>query len=328
MRVGTLCYATDQGLGVLAKSFHSAGIVTDPAVLIHPHRKTRTEWYPGARSGRLTSASKLGRDLAERVDVMLFFETPFEWSLIPHCRERGVKTVLMVMHECMPKRLPYQPDAILCPSLLDLRCYPEGTFLPVPVAVPWKQRERAHVYVHNAGNLGLCKRNGTGELIDAMRYVKSPLKLILRTQKPLPWNVDDPRIEVRTGSAPYDSLFTEGDVFVFPEKFNGLSLPLQEARAAGMLVMSTRRYPMTEWLPTEPLIPIDEEVPGCVANSCRAIDVALLDPVAIAAKMDEYYGADIAEYSLAGRAWAEANSWDVLGPRYVQYLENVCASST
>ena len=40
-------------------------------------------------------------------------------------------------------------------------------------------------------------------------------------------------------------------MFVFPEKFNGLSLPLQEARAAGMLVLATDRFPMNTWLPRE-----------------------------------------------------------------------------
>lgn len=331
MRVGSLVYATNQGLGILAKSFYDAGIITDVIVIRHKHHRTYPEWYPNRFNmvdiGRVQKTDELARFCSGQrfdrpLDAMLFFETPFNWHLIPLCRKYGVKTFLMPMYECTPKVLPFQPDRFICPSLLDLRYFPieRSTFIPVPVNVKWRQRYKAEVFVHNAGHGGLKSRNGTGELLDAWKHVKSPAKLILRSQKPLQWSVDDPRIEVRVGTVPYEKLYEEGDVFIFPEKFNGLSLPLQEAKAAGMLVMATDRFPNNTYLPIEPLIPVTGYVRSSIGPAYKEFDEAIVSPKLIAAKVDQWYGKDIADYSILGKAWAETMSWEVLKPKYREAL--------
>lgn len=338
MRCGTLAYATDQGLGILAKGFYDHGIVTDVLVVEHGHRPTHREWYPKALSvpiRRLRQSASVLRWFCQSVDVMLFFETPFDWELLPFCREHGVRTVLMPMYECMPETWPHQPDAIVNPSLLDQQYFPRGTFVPVPVDVPWRQRTRAEVFVHNAGWGGIGGRNGTREVIDALQYLRSDAKVIIRSQA-----ADIPtsdRAEIRIGTAPQDSLYDEGDVFLFPEKNNGLSLPLQEARASGMLVMATDRFPMNAWLPNDveyqdgeesfvplmanPLIPVRSYEPSRIGG-CVEFQKAVIDPRDVAAKIDEWYGRDIGEYSLSGRQWAEENSWESLRLRYLDVLRN------
>lgn len=255
-RVGSVGYATDSGLGILVKSFYNAGVVTDIAVIRHGRHTTHDDWYPNApKISDLRSAEQrlLIHNFCLGMDVMLFFETPFLWELIPYCRQHGVRTILMPMYECMPERLPYEPDAIINPSLLDQQYYPQGTFIPVPVQVPWKQRTKAEVFIHNAGHGGLKGRNGTRELIEALYYVDSPCKIIIRAQDQLntPNYHSKFTVQTQVGTSPHETLYDEGDVFLFPEKFNGLSLPLQEARASGMLVMCGDRFPMNEWLPTE-----------------------------------------------------------------------------
>ena len=65
------------------------------------------------------------------------------------------------------------------------------------------------------------------------------------------------KISIERGTRSRGRLFDVGDVFLFPDKFNGLSLPLQEAYASGMAVMSTGRYPASQWLPNDPMIPVD-----------------------------------------------------------------------
>ncbi len=386
MRVGSLVYATDQGLGVLAKSFYDAGVVTDICVIRHGRHPTHDEWYPGApQVTNLRDVQQIGKIMSfcTPMDAMLFFETPFHWSLIDACRECGVKTIIMPMHECMPERIPSQPDLWLCPSLLDYKwtnnrvtllksqkpehntktsgIWAEGwnnaVSLSVPVSVPWRQRTRAEVFVHNAGHGGLKGRNGTMELTVAWPLVKSPARLKLRTQDALGVREKqlDPRIEVTFGTCQHSTLWRDGgkgDVFIFPEKFNGLSLPLQEARAAGMLVMCGDRFPMNTWLPREVHNNNNENCPlndpetycnpvlGGLGCSCPSplisvagyhkerigppyseYDCAEFDPRQIAAKIDEWYGRDISEYSLQGKAWAEANSWAALKPKYMEVLE-------
>jgi hypothetical protein len=164
-----------------------------------------------------------------------------------------------------------------------------------------------------------------------MQYVKSPIRLILRAQ---PDSAQmhrllrthparrDKRVDIRLDNVDeklHYKLWEEGEAFVFPEKFNGLSLPLQEAHAAGMLVMAGDRFPMNTWLPFEPLIPIL----GAKTYRVAAVQttVTTYSPATIARCIDRWYGNDISAYSLIGRQWRETNSWDVLKPRYLEALQ-------
>lgn len=329
MRCGSLIYATESGLGILAKSFYDAEVVTDVMVISHGRHPNRLEWYPGSPvCYSLAGDIAALRDFCDSVDVMLFFETPFEWSLISYCKWQKIKTVLMPMHECLHERRfrEYPPDLLLCPSLLDMQIeHPNKVFLPVPVNVPWRLRTKAEVFVHNAGHGGLKGRNGTAELMEAIRLCKSEAQFVIRSQSNLGRpEILSPRVRVIQQTVPYDELFADNDVFIFPEKFNGLSLPLQEARAAGMLVMGTDRFPMNEWLPKEPLILVSGTQTNRIGPPYREFVEEVISPCDIAAKIDEWYGRDITEYSLQGKVWAESMSWENLKPEYMKVLEELC----
>lgn len=300
--------ATDQGLGYLARDFvENLGI---DKVLVKPHssRTNHYDWYPN----RVESVDELLAD----IDTLIAFETFFDWSLIARARKMQIKTVLMPMYECTPNPLPYNPDLILSPSLLDSQYYLHSFRINVPVAQKWRLRKKAKVFVHNAGNGGLGGRNGTRELLAAMKFVKWPIKLIIRTQS-LDIHSDDPRVEIRRGQAPKEELYNEGDVFIFPEKFNGLSLPLQEAFASGMLVMGSNRFPMNTWLPNDPLIPVAGYKKERIAVE---FDSAILEPTTIAASINSWYNCDITKYSKLGKEWAEKNSWKRLRKIYLELL--------
>lgn len=352
MRVGSLVYATDQGLGILAHEFYQHGIVTDVVVVQHAHRPTHYEWYPGAKSTPIHKIERsphldIIREFCKSMDVVLLFETPFVWSIINYCREQGVKTALMPMYECCPPRaeLPYQPDVFLCPSLLDLDYYMDtsrvnkgssfepfgrhfgnAVFSPIPVDIAWKERTVARTFVHNAGWGGLKGRNGTLEVERAIPLVKSDARFIIRVQRESrEWRAleNDTRVSILWGTRPYSTLYEDGDVFLFPEKFNGLSLPLQEAYASGMLVMAGARFPMTMWLPSEPLIPVHSTRKNRISGRCNEFVEAAYDHKHVAATIDAWYGHDITEYSHRGKRWAEQNSWQVLGPQYKSFLQEV-----
>jgi hypothetical protein len=330
MRVGTVCYATSRGLGHLARSFHQHGVVTDVFVIRHPSIPMNEDWYPNAPS---TDARRPDRaalyDFAKDMDALLFFETPFEWSLLDFCRAKGIRTYIISMYECTPARLPARPTKWLCPSLLDMRYFPKesSVFLPLPVEMPWRLRERARSYVHNGGYLGLRGREGTTLLIEAMELVKNPIQLRLRVQE----NVRpeyrsraerNPLITYEAGTFPYETMHSWGDVYVAPQKFNGCSLPLQEAFASGMLCISTDRFPMNTWLPKEPLIPVSRYERCRVGGPYNEIEEAIITPKAIAETMDRWYDRDISDWSRAGQRWAQSVSWDVLKPQYLKAMED------
>lgn len=303
--IGAIVLATEQGLGYLAKDFYDNGIIDYVHIKKHSSRVNHYEWY----RENLTE-----EELLEKCDTIIAFETFFNWKIIPRARELGKKTILVPMYECTNHPLPYQPDEIWSPSLLDQKYYPNSKLIQIPVNVEWKLRTTAKTFVHNAGNGGLGGRNGTKELMEAMKWVKSPIKLIIRSQVPIK-QVEDPRIEYRIGS--FNDIWSEGDVFVFPEKFNGLSLPLQEAFASGMLVMGTARFPMIEWLPNEPLIKVKSYKQEFLAVP---FDFAIIDPKDIATQIDFWYNKDITRFSLLGKEFNQANKWTTLKEKYKTLL--------
>lgn len=308
---GAVVLSSEQGLGYMAKDFYDNGVIQK--VFIHPHgsRKNHYEWYKP--EDRLANLGQL-----LECDSIVFFENPFYWKLIPMAREKGVKTVLIPMYECTPYPLFYEPDLILTPSSLDKQYYPNSIQITVPVDVPWKLRKKARIFVTNNGNGGLGGRNGTKEVLEAMQYVKSPIKLIVRSQVPL-GRTEDPRVEIQ-GTIEKSELWATGDVFLFPEKFNGLSLPVQEAYASGMAVMCGDRFPFNEWLPKEMLIPVSGYKKERIAVE---FDSAVIHPKAIALCIDRAYDSDITKYSLMGKEWGERNSWKKLGKQ----LTELCAKN-
>lgn len=309
--VGAIVFATHQGLGYLAKDFYDNGIIDKVYIIPHRHRENNYTWYKN--EDKVTSPEGL-----LDCDTILMFETPIEWGIIKDARNKGIKTILMPMYECTQYPLRYVPDMTLAASDLDLQYYPESERINVPVPnwVKWKERKTAKVFVHNAGNGGIGGRNGTDELVEAMKYVKSPIKLIIRSQT-YKVESDDDRIEIRRGTVPESELYDEGDVFIFPEKFNGLSLPMQEAFASGMPVMCGNRFPMNTWLPKEIMIPVDgykREQLGV------AFDMAIYDPKSIAMTIDSWYGKDISKLSLLGKKFKEENSWKKLKEKYEELM--------
>ena len=324
MRIGSIGYATYQGLGILLKDFYDNGIITDVLTVQH-WKHSNHSWYRGPS----TTLNRFSREpqlsFAESMDIMFFFETPFDLEVIPFCKRVGTKTILMPMYECTPNDPRINSvDEIINPSLLDQKYYPSGAFIPVPIPrwVEWKERKQARVFVHNAGHLGLNGRNGTLELLQAMEYVRSPIRLIVRSQNLLQLPpitrkrvAEDYRVELRVGTVPKEDLYDEGDVFIFPEKYNGLSLPLQEAKASGMLVMCCDRFPMNTWNNSEHLIPV-AEYRNVSANMSREVEYAIPIPRDIASTIDRWYEKDIRSISHEGNVFRRNYSWDNLGQLY------------
>lgn len=327
----------------------------------------REEWYPNALHTTLRGMdTRAMLDFCQGMDAVLFFETPFHWDLFRLLRGK-VRTFLATMYECTPRfhqrpdvylcpsrlDLDYFWDTSLTNvSEVDRglksgeqaefpqtwRVYrgldnSRAVWVQLPVEYPWQLRTHALHYVHNGGYLGVktrqggVMREGTTTLIEAMCYVRSPVRLTIRVQE----NVSprhqkmcaaDPRVEYLPETVPYGDLYQLGDVAVGSQRWNGCSLPLQEAFAAGMLVMNTDRYPAHTWLPNPPLIPVRNWLKdSSIGGSYLSFDEADVHPEDVAAKIDEFYGKDIQDYSRRGMDWAAKNSWKVLGSKWLEVLK-------
>lgn len=327
MTVGTIAYACHSGLGHLARDFYRHGLVD--RVLVHPHPKyghSPEEFY-----GKGYYDKDQVDEFLDNLDTLLLFETAVgnTWNVVAEAKRRGARVVVMPMYEWTPDMLPVPVDLWLCPSLLDVD-YFKGqphVFLPVPVEVPWKLRETAISFVHNAGHLQRQHSKGTLTVLEAFRrHVQSQAKLTVRLQpgeqmclKLHDELMQEPLANVSTilDELPEGLLYAHGDVFINAEEYNGLSLPLQEAYASGMMVMTTDRYPANTWLPKEPLIPVHSYRKDRIV---REFDRAVVAPEAVAATVDRWYGERISSFSMQGRQWAEMHSWDRLKPKYEEVL--------
>lgn len=256
------------------------------------------------------------------VRVLVCVETPYNWRLYNLARYRGIKVVMIPMYEGMKPNAP-PPDLYLCTSKLDYNEFPEPkVFFPWPVnrdKIPYRRRTKADIFLHNAGHGGMFGRNGTQELLRAMRYVRSDIKLVINSQIQL--SCDDPRVEVRVGNRMnYEDVWGEGDVFVFPEKFNALCLPINEALAAGMPIIATNRFPFNDFLPKQLLVDVEDEI---MVKICRRIKMSIPSAEDIARKIDAIAHQDITALSDESNRLANNISWERLQNAYIETLWSV-----
>lgn len=333
MRIGTILRADNSGLGTLSQMFDEHIGFSKALVLDNGKYKAFPDRFPNAKVVR-----KIGREEADwlltGIDLLLCFETPYDWELFRLARKRGVKTALIPMYECEPKPLPVYPDALICPSLLDYDVFKSEAkdkslveYLPIPIdraKVPFRQRSKALVFQHNAGHGGIIGRNGTTELLAAIPMLKSDAKVIIYSQKHIDFS--HPKCEIRVGNfAHYSDMWGDNDVFVFPHKFDGLSLPINEALSSGMPVLSTAIYPFTKWLPKEWFFGPSELME--IRAWDRFVDVAVIEPHTLAHAIDSWYGRDIAKDSSVANQLAEKMSWQVLKPKYLQLFSKICKTT-
>ena len=342
MKVGTIVYATDSGLGILAKDFYDNGIITDVLVQSHGRLKNNLYWYKNssvlspvqniATTKKQTSEHKknLINNFLEKIDILFLFEIEWYSDVIQEARKKGKKVIFMPMYECTP--FPVLADCYLTTSDLDHQYYNkmynglniERINVPVNSSIEWKKRSHANVFVHNAGNLRQGDRNGTQAILNSIKYIKSKnIKIVIRSQHDnLKFDKLDSRVTIDLSNKKFEDLWTEGDVFLFPERWNGLSLPLQEAHASGMMVMCGNRFPVNTWLPREPMIKVVNYTKKNIIKNIP-FKSANYNPIEIANTIDKFANKNIEKFSLIGKEWFEKNNWSVIKEKYLQIIQKI-----
>lgn len=336
-RIGQLTYATRQGLGTLGKMAHDNSLADETMIFRHGKYLQHLEWYPHGTI-ELVNRPFNGPVIdawLDKVDWVLFWETPWDWTFPDYCRARGKRTALVSMYEWFPKKPAHRFDRLIAPSLLDRDLIEGSVYLPIPVQKrEWHQRHKARRFLHNAGHIGWHEHKGTRQILEAIQHLTRPVDITIRAQdseglrKMAPCGYLPQRyvhdgagiVNILAGEFCDDLYPDHYDVFVMAEKYNGESLPLKEARASGMLVMTSDRYPMNTWLNPDYLIPVKGYTKSRVSGAYLEFDEAEVDPKDIAAKLDFVYDTDISEESLRGREWAEEMSWEKWLPQWRKVL--------
>lgn len=321
--------ADDTGLGNLTKEFFDHMKPAKTMVVnidIFTGNTSHVERYPGATVTSRGYPTPLEIDeWCKDLDVVYCVETPYDYELFNIARARGIKTVLHFMFEFLDYfQLPHlaRPDLMLAASTWRQDEFP-SQLLEVPVSrehLPFRARKEAKTFVHIAGANAIHSRNGTDTLLSAIPLVKSDVKFIIHSQKPLPYN-DDPRLTVLVGNTDRYWDMYRGDVLVMPRKYGGLCLPLNEAMSTGMVPIMTDISPQNGFLHPDTLIPAK-----LVGNfdARTKIDIYEADPQDLADKIDELANRNILELSSFSAGYANSISWENQKPHYIALFEALC----
>jgi glycosyltransferase involved in cell wall biosynthesis len=332
LRIGLIARYDNSGLGTMCWEFArhlkpvKVLLVSNGIYQTFPERYD--EFETRTNPARNVFSNEIKDWLTEDIDVLLTIETFYDHSIIKTCRTKGVKTAQLTMCELLPSKIPIYPDLFLCPSKLDMEMTPEHN--KVLVSPPfnleklkWRKRDIARVFVHTASHGGISGRKGTHFILEAMKHVKSDIKLIIYSWRSFVCN--DPRVEVRVQNFKnYWQCWQEGDVLIYPQDFNGICLPICEAMCSGMAVITTNIFPFNEYLHPDLMFDPTGFRDVRVSPTLVKVKGAIIDPKKIAEKIDLIANKDIGKYSEFGKKWAEKNSWGVLLPKYVKILEELC----
>lgn len=346
MRVGILARAElSRGLGIQT---HEYARHLDPAKVLvvdvgrHETFPITPAAFPRATVVEMaddgTLPERAVRKWLRGLDVVLFAETPYDWRFCDWARDAEVRTVCHVnpefyRHGRMP--LPH-PDGWWNPTTWRLDKLPPGTrHVPVPVALDrFEPRMESHTgrsprFLHSVGKWALYDRNGTETFLRAAYLHRGRLDATVRTQDPLPPDVAPADaadwVTVTEGtSRDYWTAYDGFDVLVLPRRYGGLSLPVQEAMAAGLAVVMPNVSPNPEcW----PVVPVHARMSGRAPLPVGWVEIADTNPADLASTMAWLADdpAALANARAASRGWAEDHSWERMLPRYLDELAAVIA---
>lgn len=338
MRWGLVARGEDRGLGVIAwETFRH--LAPDRTLLVDIGAlsggfPTHSERFPGATLAALdgTLDEITCRTWLDGLDVVLMLETPYDWRFLDWARDAGCRTVLHVMPELFPTVPPAMPDAIWVPTSWRLDTLPPGArVVPVPVATdrfvgmstPGGGPLRV---LHVAGHRAMADRNGSQAVARAVRMLRQRAHVTIVGQ--------DGRLPRTRGRAPtitvtsriggcenYWDLYRDQDVLLLPRRYGGLSLPVQEAMAAGLVPILPDVAPNGDW----PAVLTPASWRGHIITAAGTLRLAHSDPSDLAGAVDRL-AADrdlLAAHRSGALEWAEAHSWEALRPTYLAELERV-----
>jgi len=329
LRIGAVCRVDNGGLANLAydywKNLHEITKVL--TILSEAAYQNLTRYPEQIICQNYPTLEQIDKFLTD-IDVVLAFETPYNWNIFSMAKDRGIKTVLIPNYEWTEEKPPIEPDLYLCPSMMErdiYKFYPtKSEYIQSPIdrkIFKFKLRTKANTFIFNNGHGGTAGRNGMAILAQAIPLVKKDVKFLIHSQVAIP-EITDPRVTVKLGDTKGRAeLYEEGDVMVFPRMFGALSLPTWEALSCGIPVLSTDIFPFNEMLPKEWFFRPTETKQFRTSSQNRMINAYIAYPQTLADKIDEWAGKDITEDSKKADEITEQFSWNNSKDKILQCLQ-------
>ncbi len=331
-KLGMLLRSDTGGLANISKEFFDHFHPEKSLVLTNVFKglKEFPEYYKGP--GVTISDEHLSTAFLDKwldgLNVVITFETPYNWDLFKLCKAKGIRSILMVDYEWLADPLPSKPDVLWQPvnwyleELKHERIPVQYIHMPVNrQRFKYKERKIAKTFLcvfGRAGASSVPNREGIIQIYEALKLVKNKdVRFIFRASKPLP-PINDPRvtIDISIKENPEDN-YKEGDLVLAPKTFCGMSLSAHEAMSCGMPVIGMADiFPQNRLLPKEWLLKPVSTRPIKLAREIIYTEVL---PKQIAEMIDFYAMKDITEESKQANRIANSISWEKKMPQ----LENL-----
>lgn len=310
-KLGLIAFANDGGLGAqtrrLAKMLNPERVLIVDSSGFSPNKEQHFDWYkdyPHFVSSGFPNNEDVKAFLQNLTHVFTC-ENPYNFNLVWFGQKQGTKIYCQSNYEfCENLDKPYLPvpDKFLMPSYWKLEEMKElfgddrVEYLPPPIDInEFKEAREINFarsgkprFLHVLGTRASADRNGTLDLLDAMKFSKGDFELVIKTQHQLPMDyfLDDPRIQYSIEPVEKNAdLYKDFDALILPRRWGGLSLTTNEALISGLPVMMTDISPNNELLPSSWLVH-SEKKGEFMARS--KIDVYSANHKALAAKIDSW----------------------------------------
>lgn len=344
-KLGLIVRADDTGLGNQTRNL---AYMLRPDRVLYINSKPfngnvqHTEWYEN-----FTGLSSLGfpdnatvKRFLSGLTHVLTAETFYSYEMIRLANASGIKTFNQVNYEfCdhLRQALPL-PHKWLMPSHWYLeemkQKFGNVEYLPPPIFTNdfkeareenFNRSDTRRRFVHIVGKQAEHDRNGTEDLLRALEYCQSDFELVIRSQYPLDYRVDDRRVTFDFENRSNDRLFElykDFDALIMPRRYGGLCLPVNEALCSGLPVIMTDISPNNYVLPKQWLVKAKVKSQFMTRTM---IDCYMSDLTDLAERIDQFatmqQGALDNEKQKAFEIGFDTYDADNLRERYKQVLE-------
>lgn len=276
MRLGIMAFANQSGLGYqtrrLTYMLNPYRILLVDSTSFSKNKEQYPSWYKhysGYKVAGFPSDREI-RKFLQGLTHVLVCETTLNPNFTAIAKQMGVKVFIQEnweFNDFLINRRMVLPEKFLVPSywklqeMIDLFGEDKVVYLPPPidpdefeVATNENLRRNGRRFLHVVGTLATHDRNGTLDLLEAVKLAKSDFELVIRSQRELPpeYIIDDPRViyEQTNMGKPAD-MYIGFDAMFLPRRYGGLCLVCNEALASGLPVIMTDISPNSELLYSE-----------------------------------------------------------------------------
>jgi len=324
MNVTLLAYTNrTSGIGVIAHGLFTW--LPAHAVISIRSAKGQDAWTPRQANITAPRPPLFCRYLkGYETDVLLSVETMFDNGHFVYDRaaQRRIRTACIIMHE------QYDPNRTrhglyICPTRT---CFarvtePNKAYFELPIEIapfPFTLRHQARRFLHVMGFGASHNRRQTREVITGFLLANLPgaTLTVHCCQDPRPeyGQHDDPRVTYRRALLPDQAaIYADHDVLIQPDSYAGFDLPLLEAQACGMPVITTDAAPMNEQVrdpaalvPVNKVIRLETRSGSPTRLNC---DQHLVTAEGVAATITKLAAGDIRAKSELARVYAESRAW-------------------